>query len=190
MEWEEPHDSTLYCLQTDGNHLLATGSSYYGVVRLWDRRQRACLHVSVLPTSCFQEARTNFYGLHLGVALPGEGGRKPTMAPGSLHWAWESWVRAPLSHSQATLTILVSSLTGLPTDIDAPQQSCVLPALHHQASLCCTVLQPPCPGLSKPMTVGATPARGPGKPATQGPLLPVGCTDTSFPPPMPVHPDL
>ena len=27
MEWEEPHDSTLYCLQTDGNHLLATGSS-------------------------------------------------------------------------------------------------------------------------------------------------------------------
>lgn len=52
MEWEEPHDSTLYCLQTDGNHLLATGSSYYGVVRLWDRRQRACLHVSIPPTSC------------------------------------------------------------------------------------------------------------------------------------------
>lgn len=51
MEWEEPHDSTLYCLQTDGNHLLATGSSYYGVVRLWDRRQRACLHVSIPPTS-------------------------------------------------------------------------------------------------------------------------------------------
>lgn len=52
MEWEEPHDSTLYCLQTDGNHLLATGSSYYGVVRLWDRRQRACLHVSVPPSAC------------------------------------------------------------------------------------------------------------------------------------------
>lgn len=49
MEWEEPHDSTFYCLQTDGNHLLATGSSYYGLVRLWDRRQRACLHVSVPP---------------------------------------------------------------------------------------------------------------------------------------------
>lgn len=49
MEWEEPHDSTLYCLQTDGNHLLATGSSYYGVVRLWDRRQRACLHVRFHP---------------------------------------------------------------------------------------------------------------------------------------------
>lgn len=55
MEWEEPHDSTFYCLQTDGNHLLATGSSYYGLVRLWDRRQRACLHVSAtqcMPLGC------------------------------------------------------------------------------------------------------------------------------------------
>lgn len=102
MEWEEPHDSTLYCLQTDGNHLLATGSSYYGVVRLWDRRQRACLHVGVPPTSHLQEARTHFYGLYLGVGVPGEGGRKPPMAPGPLHWAWESWVRAPPSPTQAT----------------------------------------------------------------------------------------
>lgn len=61
MEWEEPHDSTLYCLQTDGNHLLATGSSYYGVVRLWDRRQRACLHVSVPPTPHPQGVRTHYY---------------------------------------------------------------------------------------------------------------------------------
>ncbi|XP_075830337.1 F-box/WD repeat-containing protein 4 isoform X2 [Microtus pennsylvanicus] len=51
MEWEEPHDSTLYCLQTDGNHLLATGSSYYGVVRLWDRRQRACLNAFPLTST-------------------------------------------------------------------------------------------------------------------------------------------
>ena len=65
MEWEEPHDSTLYCLQTDGNHLLATGSSYYGVVRLWDRRQRACLHVSVLRTQAgLMDARARYQGLH------------------------------------------------------------------------------------------------------------------------------
>ncbi|XP_029403859.1 F-box/WD repeat-containing protein 4 isoform X2 [Mus pahari] len=51
MEWEEPHDSTFYCLQTDGNHLLATGSSYYGLVRLWDRRQRACLHAFSLTST-------------------------------------------------------------------------------------------------------------------------------------------
>lgn len=42
MEWEEPHDSALYCLQTDGNHMMASGSSYYGVVRLWDKRQSHC----------------------------------------------------------------------------------------------------------------------------------------------------
>lgn len=64
MEWEEPHDSTFYCLQTDGNHLLATGSSYYGVVRLWDRRQRACLHVSVPPSVHLGMSRLRC-GLHL-----------------------------------------------------------------------------------------------------------------------------
>lgn len=63
MEWEEPHDSTLYCLQTDGNHLLATGSSYYGVVRLWDRRQRACLNVSVPTSTCLCCVKTRC-GLH------------------------------------------------------------------------------------------------------------------------------
>ncbi|XP_061767001.1 F-box/WD repeat-containing protein 4 isoform X2 [Nerophis ophidion] len=43
MEWEEPHDSALYCIQTDGNHMIASGSSYYGVVRLWDKRKTECL---------------------------------------------------------------------------------------------------------------------------------------------------
>ncbi|XP_033617351.1 F-box/WD repeat-containing protein 4 isoform X1 [Fukomys damarensis] len=68
MEWEEPHDSTLYCLQTDGNHLLATGSSYYGVVRLWDRRQKACLHAFPLtstplssPVYCLRFTTTHLY---------------------------------------------------------------------------------------------------------------------------------
>lgn len=45
MEWEEPHDSALYCIQTDGNHMIASGSSHYGVVRLWDKRQAECLQV-------------------------------------------------------------------------------------------------------------------------------------------------
>uniref|UniRef100_A0A674BQQ1 F-box and WD repeat domain containing 4 n=1 Tax=Salmo trutta TaxID=8032 RepID=A0A674BQQ1_SALTR len=36
MEWEEPHDSALYCIQTDGNHMIASGSSYYGTIRMWD----------------------------------------------------------------------------------------------------------------------------------------------------------
>ncbi|XP_025736199.2 F-box/WD repeat-containing protein 4 isoform X2 [Callorhinus ursinus] len=101
MEWEEPHDSTLYCLQTDGNHLLATGSSYYGVVRLWDRRQRACLH------------------------------------------------------------------------------PCVLPALHHQASLRCTVLRPPRPGLSEAVT--GPPGLWAREASYSGTPPPGGCRDTSAP---------
>ncbi|KAM9327223.1 F-box/WD repeat-containing protein 4 [Gastrophryne carolinensis] len=52
-EWEEPHDSVLYCMQSDGNHMIATGSSYYGVVRLWDKRMTRCLQSFSLssPTS-------------------------------------------------------------------------------------------------------------------------------------------
>lgn len=46
QEWEEPHDSALYCIRSDKNHMIASGSSYYGVVRLWDKRQTQCLQVS------------------------------------------------------------------------------------------------------------------------------------------------
>ncbi|XP_012695839.1 F-box/WD repeat-containing protein 4 isoform X2 [Clupea harengus] len=51
MEWEEPHDSALYCMQTDGNQLIVSGSSYYGVVRLWDKRQTHCLKMFQLTSS-------------------------------------------------------------------------------------------------------------------------------------------
>ncbi|XP_075072380.1 F-box/WD repeat-containing protein 4 isoform X1 [Mixophyes fleayi] len=52
-EWEEPHDSALYCIQSDGNNMIASGSSYYGVVRLWDKRMNQCLQYFSLssPTS-------------------------------------------------------------------------------------------------------------------------------------------
>lgn len=85
MEWEEPHDSTLYCLQTDGNHLLATGSSYYGVVRLWDRRQRACLHVSAPHTPalrCQDSLLVAVLGVGVGVGcLQKRGSRHATWPP-------------------------------------------------------------------------------------------------------------
>lgn len=60
MEWEEPHDSALYCLQTDGNHMIASGSSYYGVVRLWDKRQTACLQVCTV----YPQNEINDCGIH------------------------------------------------------------------------------------------------------------------------------
>lgn len=36
--WEDPHDSTVYCLATDHNVTVLSGTSRYGVVRLWDKR--------------------------------------------------------------------------------------------------------------------------------------------------------
>ncbi|XP_010160076.1 PREDICTED: F-box/WD repeat-containing protein 4, partial [Eurypyga helias] len=76
QEWEEPHDSALYCIRSDKNHMIASGSSYYGVVRLWDKRQTRCLqsfHLSS-PTSspvyCLRFNTTHLYaalasGLHV-----------------------------------------------------------------------------------------------------------------------------
>uniref|UniRef100_A0A3B3B5A2 F-box and WD repeat domain containing 4 n=1 Tax=Oryzias melastigma TaxID=30732 RepID=A0A3B3B5A2_ORYME len=67
-EWEEPHDSALYCIQTDGNHMIASGSSYYGVVRLWDQRQKPCLQFFQLssrpassPVYCLRFSSSHLY---------------------------------------------------------------------------------------------------------------------------------
>ncbi|XP_049591447.1 F-box/WD repeat-containing protein 4 isoform X2 [Syngnathus scovelli] len=68
MEWEEPHDSAFYCMQTDGNHMIASGSSYYGVVRLWDKRQTRCLQFFQLssdlvssPVYCLRFSSSHLY---------------------------------------------------------------------------------------------------------------------------------
>ncbi|MED6268539.1 F-box/WD repeat-containing protein 4 [Characodon lateralis] len=68
MEWEEPHDSALYCIQTDGNHMIASGSSYYGVVRIWDKRQTKCLQFFQLssdsvssPVYCLRFSSSHLY---------------------------------------------------------------------------------------------------------------------------------
>lgn len=36
--WEDPHDSTVYCVASDHNVTVLSGTSRYGVVRLWDKR--------------------------------------------------------------------------------------------------------------------------------------------------------
>ncbi|GCC31009.1 hypothetical protein chiPu_0009463 [Chiloscyllium punctatum] len=70
MEWEEPHDSALYCLQTDGNFMIASGSSRYGVVRLWDKRQTKSLQVFFLsspssssPVYCLRFTTSHLYSV-------------------------------------------------------------------------------------------------------------------------------
>nr|CAB3245400.1 F-box/WD repeat-containing protein 4-like [Phallusia mammillata] len=37
--WEEPHDNTIYCVTSDANHMILSGSCRHGVVRLWDMRK-------------------------------------------------------------------------------------------------------------------------------------------------------
>ncbi|KAG2462919.1 F-box/WD repeat-containing protein 4 [Polypterus senegalus] len=68
MEWEEPCDSALYCIQSDNNYMIASGSSYYGVVRLWDKRQTRCLQTFSLsspktssPVYCLRFNTTHLY---------------------------------------------------------------------------------------------------------------------------------
>nr|XP_025044782.1 F-box/WD repeat-containing protein 4 [Pelodiscus sinensis] len=64
LQWEEPHDSALYCLRSDGNHMIASGSAYYGVVRLWDKRQSGCLQVrdaGSSPVYCLRFSTTHLY---------------------------------------------------------------------------------------------------------------------------------
>ncbi|KAH9524565.1 F-box/WD repeat-containing protein 4 [Bulinus truncatus] len=39
VQWEEPFDSALYCVETDKNHTLAVGTAQYGMVRMWDKRK-------------------------------------------------------------------------------------------------------------------------------------------------------
>ncbi|XP_042315470.1 F-box/WD repeat-containing protein 4 isoform X2 [Sceloporus undulatus] len=66
-KWEEPHDSALYCIRSDGNHMIASGSSYYGVVRLWDKRQTRCLQSFSLsspvssPVYCLRFSTSHLY---------------------------------------------------------------------------------------------------------------------------------
>ncbi|PVD39432.1 hypothetical protein C0Q70_02062 [Pomacea canaliculata] len=38
--WEDPFDSAVYCLQTDGQNTVITGTARHGLVRLWDKRQK------------------------------------------------------------------------------------------------------------------------------------------------------
>lgn len=68
-EWEEPHDSALYCIRSDGNHMIASGSSYYGVVRLWDKRQTRCLQVRAGQRPGSSRASRLFSGSQVPVSL-------------------------------------------------------------------------------------------------------------------------
>lgn len=46
LKWEDPHDSVVYCLDSDHNVTILSGTSRYGLVRLWDKRNsRDCIQM-------------------------------------------------------------------------------------------------------------------------------------------------
>ena len=50
IKWEDPFDSAVYCLQTDGQAAMLTGTARHGLVRLWDKRQQEHVQVSFLSS--------------------------------------------------------------------------------------------------------------------------------------------
>lgn len=38
QQWEEPFDSALYCIDTDGENTMIVGTAHNAMVRLWDKR--------------------------------------------------------------------------------------------------------------------------------------------------------
>lgn len=52
MMWEEPFDSAVYCVKTDGDCAMLTGTARHGMTRLWDKR--ATKPVQVRSASSFK----------------------------------------------------------------------------------------------------------------------------------------
>ena len=58
LKWEDPHDSVVYCVDSDNKWMVISGTNRYGVVRfiLIDMRERARLYIlHVLACSHFSE---------------------------------------------------------------------------------------------------------------------------------------
>jgi len=52
MMWEEPFDSTIYCVKSDNDQTFVSGTARHGMARLWDKR-------AVNPVKCYYVGKTN-----------------------------------------------------------------------------------------------------------------------------------
>ena len=41
LSMEEPYDSAIYCVNSDGNNVLLSGTARHGLVEFWDKRNCA-----------------------------------------------------------------------------------------------------------------------------------------------------
>lgn len=66
-KWEDPHDSVVYCIDSDNKWMVISGTNRYGVVRIWDKRFRKCLQMyyagrnSSSPVYSLSFNRTSLY---------------------------------------------------------------------------------------------------------------------------------
>lgn len=70
LRLEEPDDYTVYCMQTDKKHMIASGSSLWGMVRLWDKRMTRTMQSFYVGHNCNSPVYSlQFNTTHLYAAL-------------------------------------------------------------------------------------------------------------------------
>ncbi|XP_068745797.1 F-box/WD repeat-containing protein 4-like isoform X2 [Montipora capricornis] len=52
LKWDDPHDSVVYCVDSDSKWMVISGTYRYGVVRIWDKRFRKCVRVLQVLRFC------------------------------------------------------------------------------------------------------------------------------------------
>ncbi|KAL9983357.1 hypothetical protein ACROYT_G005516 [Oculina patagonica] len=71
LKWEDPHDSVVYCVDSDNKWMVISGTNRYGVVRIWDKRLRKCLRMYFAGRNSFSPVYSlsfNRTSLHVALA--------------------------------------------------------------------------------------------------------------------------
>lgn len=70
LKWEDPHDSVVYCVDSDNKWMVISGTNRYGVVRIWDKRFRKCVQMYYAGRNSFSPVYSlSFNRTSLFVAL-------------------------------------------------------------------------------------------------------------------------
>lgn len=70
LKWEDPHDSVVYCIESDNKWMVVSGTNRYGVVRIWDKRFRKCVRMYYAGRNSFSPVYSlSFNRTSLFVAL-------------------------------------------------------------------------------------------------------------------------
>lgn len=68
-QWEDPHDSVVYCMASDHHVTVLSGTSRHGLVRVWDKRMTKCLQMFYVGRGNSPVYSVTFDPYHMYVAL-------------------------------------------------------------------------------------------------------------------------